>query len=296
MNQLNQFYQPQVEDAFYKLPKANQGLSQVELNRFIQSLLTTIDLPELSALYYAQLSSTLHLSGLKIQYQDSQLVEGQIQFSNYHKGLTCTDSNNQIATIDYYFEDAVSLRTWQILQEMHIHFSHSLKNALLHLQVKQFAMKDFLTSLGNRASYEDAIYRLICQTERNYQPFGLLMLDLDNFKQVNDSKGHAEGDKVLIECARTIQNCLRDSDFAFRFGGDEFCCLLPNADTHTNQLIATRIQSAIEASEYLVGNGISCSIGTAAYQKKDNQISLFSRADEALYHAKNTGKNCIKAA
>lgn len=294
MEQLNQFYQENVSSSFFSLDQNTQGMSQVELNQFIQKLLTTIDLPKLTELYFQQLKTTLHLSALKIQYDDQMIEFGMAGENNHTKILKCMD--NSVASISYCFSNPISLRDWQILQQMHVHFSFPLKNALTHQKIKQFAMKDFLTSLGNRASYEESILRLVSQSERHHQGFGLLLLDMDNFKQVNDTHGHQEGDKVLITCAKTILSCLRESDFAFRFGGDEFCCLLPESSYETNTLIAQRIQLAIAAEPLLKSHNISCSIGASTYQKNDNQLAIFSRADEALYKAKKTGKNCIRAA
>ncbi|MGJ8681138.1 GGDEF domain-containing protein [Paraglaciecola sp.] len=296
MEQLNQFYQEELSNTYFPLEQSNQGMSQLALNQFIQKLLTTIELSELAELYLQQLKTTLQLSGLKIQYQDKMLELGKQLKNSHQRTLKCVESNTHLATIIYSFPEQMSLRNWHVLQQMHVNFSYPLKNALAYQKVKQFAMKDFLTSLGNRASYEEAIVRVISQSERHNQPFGLLVLDMDNFKLVNDKHGHQEGDKVLIACANTIHACLRESDFSFRFGGDEFCCLLPESDNRTNGLIAERIRREIEATPLLRKHNISCSIGTATYQKDDHQLAIFSRADQALYRAKQTGKNCIKAA
>ena len=97
---------------------------------------------------------------------------------------------NAVAVIDYSFTQPLTLRDWQILQQMHVNFCYPFKNALEHHKIKQFAMKDFLTSLGNRASYNEAMIRLVSQSQRRHQPFGLLVLDMDNFKQVNDISGY----------------------------------------------------------------------------------------------------------
>jgi diguanylate cyclase (GGDEF)-like protein len=119
---------------------------------------------------------------------------------------------------------------------------------------------------------------------------------MDNFKQVNDAHGHQEGDKVLVAFANTILQSLRESDFAFRFGGDEFCCLLPEANNQTNNLISERVHHAIGSNLILQQHKISCSIGSTTYRQNDSHIGLFSRADEALYAAKQAGKNCIRTA
>ena len=308
MEQLNQFYDANVSEPYFSLEESNQGLgqdldhgqkqvlTQGQLNKFILKLLTTIDLPKLSQLYFQQLESTLPLSELKIQFEDHSVIYGQTVKNTHLKTLNCLQMGSAIAVMDYSFTQPLSLRHWQILQQMHVNFCYPFKNALEHHKIKQFAMKDFLTSLGNRASYDETMVRLASQSQRRHQPFGLLMLDMDNFKQVNDIHGHQEGDKVLMACADTILHSLRESDFAFRFGGDEFCCLLPEADNQTNNIIAERIRIAIESESLLQQHKISCSIGSATYQEKDSQIGIFSRADEALYAAKQAGKNCIRGA
>lgn len=304
MEQLNQLYDANVGEPYFNLEEPTQGLdhaqkqglTQSQLNKFIQKLLTTIDLPKLTELYFQQLESTLPLSGLKIQFEDSKVIFGKSVKNTHSKTLKCMQMGNAVAVMDYSFTQPLSLRHWQILQQMHINFCFPFKNALEHHKIKQFAMKDFLTSLGNRASYNETMVRLASQSQRRHQPFGLLVLDMDNFKQVNDIHGHQEGDKVLIACADTILHSLRESDFAFRFGGDEFCCLLPEAGNQTNNLIAERIRNAIESHPLLRQHKISCSIGSATYQEDDSQIGIFSRADEALYTAKQAGKNCIRAA
>jgi diguanylate cyclase (GGDEF)-like protein len=300
LEQLTQLYDANVGEPFFSIDESNrdqkQGLTPSQLNNFILKLLTTIDLPKLTELYFQQLQNTLPLSELKIQFEDNRVTFGQGIKNSHLKTLNCMQMGSAIAVMDYSFTHPLSLRDWQILQQMHVNFCHPFKNALEHHKIKQFAMKDFLTSLGNRASYDETMIRLSCQSNRSHQSFGMLVLDMDNFKQVNDIHGHQEGDKVLMACADTILHCLRESDFAFRFGGDEFCCLLPEADNQTNNLIAERIRSAIESHPLLQQHKISCSIGSATYHEDDSQIGIFSRADEALYAAKQAGKNCIRTA
>ena len=304
MEQLNQLYDANVGEPYFSLDESNQGLdheqkqglTQSQLNKFILKLLTTIDLSKLTELYFQQLENTLPLSELKIQFEDNRVTLGKVLKNAHLKTLNCMQVGSPVAVMDYSFTQPLSLQNWQILQQMHINFCYPFKNALEHHKIKQFAMKDFLTSLGNRASYDETMIRLANQSQRRHQPFGLLVLDMDNFKQVNDIHGHQEGDKVLMACANTILHSLRESDFAFRFGGDEFCCLLPEADSQTNNLIAERIRSAIESHPLLQQHKISCSIGSSTYQEDDSQIGIFSRADEALYTAKQAGKNCIRAA
>jgi diguanylate cyclase (GGDEF)-like protein len=131
---------------------------------------------------------------------------------------------------------------------------------------------------------------------RNEQKFGLLVLDLDNFKQVNDQHGHQTGDEVLIAFAQLLQNCLRESDHAFRFGGDEFCCLLIDSDEQANERVARRIQKAVETHSLLQKHEVSSSVGATNFKLSDTEEALFHRADLALLKAKQHGKNLFKAA
>ncbi|WP_299074066.1 GGDEF domain-containing protein [uncultured Paraglaciecola sp.] len=308
MEQLNQLYDANVAESFFSIEETSQdighgiklGHKQImthsELHKFILKLLTTIDLPKLAKLYFQQLQSSLPLSELKIQFEDNCITEGKGVENAHMKSLNCEHFDSSVAVVDYAFTHPLSLTDWQILQQMHVNFCYPLKNALEHHKIKQCAMKDVLTSLGNRASYNETMGRLESQSQRHYQPFGLLVLDMDNFKQVNDTHGHLEGDEVLVACGQTIIQSLRESDFSFRLGGDEFCCLLPEADEQTSNLIAERIRGAIQSNLLLQSHNISCSIGSATFQKQDSQIGIFSRADQALYAAKEAGKNCIRAA
>jgi diguanylate cyclase (GGDEF)-like protein len=296
LEQLAQFYDDSGSDRFFSLEQTTQGLDQSQLNSFFQKLLTTIDLPILAELFYQQLTGTLQLSALKIQFNDAVVNFGNFDKTINIKILKHIDDDKCITTLSYGFVNALSQRDWQVLQQMHLYFRHPLKNALEYHKVKQFAMKDYLTSLGNRASYDETMHRLISQANRHESKFGVLMIDMDRFKQVNDQFGHGEGDKVLVSCAETLQHCLRDTDFAFRFGGDEFCCLLADSDNQANILIAQRIQQEMQNNVLLKKYGVSCSIGSSNYLSGDCETSIFSRADKALYAAKKAGRDCFRSA
>ena len=296
MDHLTPFYDEGIAEKIFNLEQFDQGMSHTEVNQFIHKLLSTIDLSRLAEVFFAQLKARTAVLGLVIQYDDQVLRLGEFKEQCLFKTLACADNGKVIANLHYAHGGVLSSRDWQILQQMHLYFCSPLKNALEHHKVKQFAMKDFLTSLGNRASYSEAIVRLLNHAERYQSQFGLLVLDLDNFKQVNDKFGHDEGDKVLMACATTINACLRESDFAFRFGGDEFCCLLPDTNALSIQLVAQRICAAISQNSLLQRHRVSCSIGSTEYQPQDNPQSIFARADAALYQAKQSGRNCIKAA
>lgn len=289
-------YDNTISEGFFSLDKPENGLTFDETNHVMQQLMSSIDLHKLSSLFFQQLQNKLNLTALRIQFTSGSLTLGDAEKSCNIKTLDFSSQHHVFATISYSFSRVLSMREANILQELHRYFKYPLKNALEHHDLKQLAMKDHLTALGNRANYHETIRRLISQAHRQGVGFGLLVIDMDKFKQVNDNFGHQEGDKVLIAMATVLAESLRDTDFAFRFGGDEFCCLLPGNVEENNQIVAQRIQNAMSNHPCLNKHGISCSIGSANYLATDTDLSLFQRADNALYAAKEAGKNCIIAA
>lgn len=286
MEQLSQLYDHNVGESFFNANQADHVLSPGVLNSFIQKLLTSIDLSVLSELFYQQLQNTLQLSALKIQFNHADYSFGDLDNASNIKSLSYKNHDETVATVKYGFNRTLTTGNWQMLQQLHLLLKNPLKNALEHHNIKQVAMKDFLTNLGNRGSYQETIVRLLSQAKRNNNNFGLLVLDMDRFKAINDSFGHVEGDKVLLACAQTISHCLRDTDFAFRIGGDEFCCLLTDSNSAANELVVERITQAISEQPLLSQHNIACSIGSANYQPGDTEQCLFSRADQAMYHDK----------
>lgn len=289
-------YDTSMSDGFFNVEPVEPELDHSELNELMQQLMSSIDLRKLAAVYFKQLQQKLNLCSIKIQFQTGSLTLGDVENSCNIKTLDLVAQHQVFASLEYCFSRVLSLREHQTLLAMHRQFKHPLKNALEFDKLKQMAMKDHLTALGNRASYQETMQRLVGLARRKQETFGMLMLDLDKFKAVNDSFGHQEGDKVLVTVAEILRNSLRETDYAFRFGGDEFCCLLPGSCAEHNRQIAERIQRAIASEALLQKHGVSASIGSANYNADDTEHALFLRADKALYAAKQAGRCCIKAA
>jgi diguanylate cyclase (GGDEF)-like protein len=296
LEQLTPFYDNTASDSFFSLNSSEAGLSYPESSAFMQKLLLTIDLNKLADVFFQQVQNKLPLTALKIHFQTTSLALGEENNNKNIKTLDCTVEHQAFASISYSFRQGLKLGEWRMLQELHGYFKNPLKNALEHYRLKQLAMKDHLTSLGNRVSYQESLHRLLSQARRQNCEFGLLVVDLDKFKTINDLFGHSEGDNVLIAVSDALRQCLRETDYAFRFGGDEFCCLLPDSDTQANHMVAERINNAIASHSLLARHGLSCSIGGSSYRTGDDEQSLFTRADKALYMAKEAGRNCFKAA
>lgn len=155
-------------------------------------------------------------------------------------------------------------------------------------ELDQMLTIDPLTRAGNRTALEESLRRVKNQFDRYQTPATLMMLDLDHFKQINDSQGHAEGDKVLRKLASQIQERLRASDTLYRFGGEEFIIIAEN----------TRISQAAYLAEDIrrrtaLANDVTISIGLAELRADETTDSLVTRADRALYKAKSMGRNWV---
>lgn len=296
MEQLTHIYDSTVGESFFNLEQEETVLNQYEVFQLMQQLMSSIDLHKLTSLYFKQLQSKLNLSAVKIKFTNGCLTLGEPTDTCNTRTIDFSNRHTVYATVTYCFPNILTLKENSILRELHKYFKSPLKNALEHHTLKQLAMKDHLTSLGNRANYQETLHRLVSQAKRHNNSFGILVIDMDKFKSINDNFGHQEGDKVLIATAEILQSSLRDTDYAFRFGGDEFCCLLTASFAQDNAAVAKRIQQAMSKHPTLVKHAISCSIGSANYQVDDTEQSLFERADKALYQAKNSGRSCVKAA
>jgi diguanylate cyclase (GGDEF)-like protein/PAS domain S-box-containing protein len=163
------------------------------------------------------------------------------------------------------------------------------------LQMLHLAEHDALTDLPNRLLLNDRLARAIALARRYGRRLAVLFLDCDRFKHINDTLGHAVGDQVLRSVARRLATCVRESDTVCRHGGDEFLILLSEVDQPEDAgLIADKIVTSIAEPHYVAGHelSISGSVGIALYPEDGQDAqSLIMRADTAMYHAKNDGRN-----
>ena len=171
-----------------------------------------------------------------------------------------------------------------------------LNNALDYLQAINLASLDPLTGVFNRFAMDSMVAREIDLSQRNDTPLSMLAIDIDFFKKVNDTYGHAFGDCVLKHLTECIKQCTRTTDAMFRYGGEEFNLLLNNTDMTGAQELAERIRQNIEQTPCLCDGqsiNITISTGISILTKNDTQASFFKRADDALYQAKSAGRNQV---
>jgi diguanylate cyclase (GGDEF)-like protein/PAS domain S-box-containing protein len=167
-------------------------------------------------------------------------------------------------------------------------------------QIHHLAHHDLLTDLPNRVLYADRLAQALATARRDQSRVGLLYVDLDNFKPVNDGYGHAVGDQLLRNVAQRLLSCVRETDTVARIGGDKFVVLLPTIQSESNaQVVAEKIRASLEAPFEIDGNrlSISSSIGGAIYPNHgEDESQLMQHADHAMYGAKKSGRNMVRFA
>ncbi|HUE92214.1 diguanylate cyclase [Pseudomonas sp.] len=164
-------------------------------------------------------------------------------------------------------------------------------------KLRQMAATDPLTGLFNRRHMIDSAERELARFERNRHPIGVLLLDIDHFKTINDSHGHDVGDKVLVEVANSINSQLRTQDLIARWGGEEFLAVLPDTDLEQARAIAERVRQALMQQSWCFDGkpvAVTISVGISEFEEGDELKSPIKRADKALYRCKDNGRNRVE--
>lgn len=158
-------------------------------------------------------------------------------------------------------------------------------------KMEKISIYDKLTKLYNRHKLDDELTNEINFAKRYGNCFGLILMDVDNFKTINDSLGHVIGDKVLVEFADVLKQSIRQTDIAGRWGGDEFLIIVPKASRETILHLVNTLQKNIKQHKFEKVGLLTLSIGGAVYKESDDVDSIIQRADRALYKSKNKGKD-----
>lgn len=161
-------------------------------------------------------------------------------------------------------------------------------------KLEQLATTDPLTLLYNRRKFDELLEFEIEKDKRYQLGLSLIYCDIDHFKTINDTYGHHVGDEILISFAKLLKEELRESDIVARWGGEEFIILIPSQTEDIAIKIAEKMRKSIEESSFLKIGTVTASFGVTHYIDYDTKKSIFKRADEALYKAKQNGRNCVK--
>jgi diguanylate cyclase (GGDEF)-like protein len=188
----------------------------------------------------------------------------------------------------------------QMLTQVADYAAIAIDNARNFRRVEELTLSDEHTGLGNTRAMRTLLKREVARAERFVRPVSLLFLDLDNFKSVNDTRGHIVGSALLRQVGARLLDCIRSVDSAFRYGGDEFAVVLletgPTGGQHVAQRIVERMRTPFDMG---IGEAfvVTCSVGVAAFPDHATTASgLLDAADKAMYRAKNGGRNQVQAA
>lgn len=194
--------------------------------------------------------------------------------------LPCLMTGMLIGWACAYFQDRLLIRA---------------QAAKLELAIKD-ARTDALTGLWNRKAFDEFIEIQTAISRRYGVPLSLVLFDVDQFKQINDSRGHAAGDEALRQLSRVLLSCIRESDFAARFGGDEFAVVLPQTDSYGAIVVVERVRQRLQTAAFPLHGPhmpLQISAGSATLLADEQSNGLLVRADQALYRSKSAGRNRV---
>ncbi len=219
----------------------------------------------------------LKLLWLNKQHQERQLTERLEYLQEKHKDNT--------KLVNQIINKAVEKKT-KYLKKLYKKLERDFEVTL------NKAVTDSLTNTFNRHKVKEYLDQILLQSAKKNEIFSLVMMDLDHFKQVNDTYGHLTGDKVLVECANRVKQELREADILSRWGGEEFLVILPYTKLSTAVKCAQRLRKAIALTP-MENIQITASFGVSSYQTDDDICTLLERVDSALYQAKHEGRNRV---
>ncbi len=275
---------------------AGKGNLPIEPGTYLTSILhSTLELDEVLKIFFEETQQTIPCDSMSYNNdaKNTMLTYGsQSQHQCDYRIFTEQDFLGELYFTRSTHFDEKELKEFEKLIG---YLVPSLRNALLYRDAVQAALKDPLTGAGNRLALDNTLRRELQLAHRHDSPFSILMIDIDNFKQVNDTHGHQVGDEVLRGVAESIVTVTRQTDMLFRYGGEEFLVILSKTNAEGARVIAERVRYFIEKNNIISDqdSAVTVSIGSSTLASGEHPDQLIGRADQALYEAKTRGKNCV---
>jgi diguanylate cyclase (GGDEF)-like protein len=276
----------------------NRRLDQMKFRLgLLEKLQQSLDLETLLEIFFKEVQQILPLDGLSFSHEIADIKIDVADSGQHLFQYSLVTSKEMVGELAISRHQPFTSEEINLLRQHLDTLVYPLRNALNYDEAVRASLKDALTGTGNRIALSSALHREIELSKRYSQSMAVLMLDMDNFKNINDMFGHHQGDEVLISVTETIAEDLRGSDSIFRFGGEEFVVLLSNTDLEWAIHIAERLRSKIEKlsiEKDSIRIITTTSIGIAMLDSRDTITKLLDRADQAMYEAKNSGRNQVK--
>lgn len=240
-----------------------------------------------------------HVSDAFIEVDDEDFMSTYIEKEHWINYLQREQNNKELKILmrfdgeDRYFKP----HTKEIILEakkLHIIIFDEITSELKNIEIlEEKASKDSLTKLFNRGKFNDVLEKEISLANTTRTPLCVIFLDIDHFKNVNDSYGHDVGDKILIELAELLTQTTRNGDFIARWGGEEFIITLQSTNVVRASILAEKIRETVERYNFTNDIKQTVSLGVSEYIYNESQESLLKRVDKALYSAKDRGRNRV---
>ncbi|MCE9678179.1 GGDEF domain-containing protein [Shewanella sp. AS1] len=264
--------------------------SAPNLVAIVQQLHESLDPRTVFACFGKIMGQYLPVCGIKLQTRQYQLSWGSELGIQIKQRVSLETIEAQL---DYRLTSPLLASQSELFTQIQTLLLRPLLNAIEYDLVSKQAMYDALTELGNRRYYDINLKQALARQQRHGERFSLILLDLDNFKSLNDQHGHLLGDDILRLFAKTLSRAIRESEQAYRIGGDEFAILI-EGDDEAASVLCQRILSMVKGNLRLNKFQIQTSLGVAQSVENDSPIELFCRADKALYQAKAAGRCCYR--
>jgi diguanylate cyclase (GGDEF)-like protein len=242
------------------------------------------------AVFMCQMNITGNVDGVKFSLNQlrqtlvMQIVNDEVKIIHLHISFPTKEHEDdepyplkELEDITKMIEQKVKEKTWSMMKA--------------YRELERAVITDKLTQLYNRNRIDDLLLYETNRSSRYGTSFSFVIIDIDHFKVVNDEHGHLFGDKILVELANLIRTNIRDTDFAGRWGGEEFVVILPETKANMAINYAEKLRMLIENLIFDKGVKITASFGVTSYMDGDNVESIFERSDKALYKAKADGRN-----
>ncbi|CAH0534214.1 hypothetical protein VST7929_02127 [Vibrio stylophorae] len=254
----------------------------------LQKLQGKLELKPLFHAFLSELSKQLDVASLVWDFEGTSYIIKAGKGTEFRQRFSLQYAKQDLGILQYSTPYSLDEDEIRLINTYHKLFAGSLSCAIEYRRVKNMALRDCLTGLGNRTSFEQDLNHAIALCQREQSGLVLIMFDLNNFKQVNDTYGHLDGDRVLSQFAHVLQSSLRACDRCYRLGGDEFSAILQPATEESIYKVTQRIEQHIQTNSLLARFRVRTAMGSAMFGTGDSYASLYDRADRQLYkHKRN---------
>lgn len=280
------------------LPRRPATIVQLR-QQLVQQLQTSLEVERVLGAFFREVQRLVPLDALHYRHEASDL---RLEFG--HRGhhsvsYGLSHEGEHLGELVFRRNQRLTEEELGQLESLLSTLLYPMRNALLYRAATRSAPRDPLTETGNRIAMDQTLQREIDMARRHLSPLSVLMLDIDHFKTINDTHGHAAGDNVLRTIAAAIKSQLRNVDMVFRFGGEEFLILLSNTGRDAARMVGERLRQAAQAQDYWAEGArieLTVSLGCSTLLAAESAESLLRRADSALYVAKREGRNRLAMA